>query len=915
MPSGAVHDDHSTETTIMNVVREIATWAKKLSSWQGDALRRIFTSDNLSASDEEEILAMLLVSHNVPDDNTVAPTPLPFSDVAQEAAAPSRRVLLRELHSLSGVNAIVPGQSLKFALDGLTIVYGENGAGKSGYARVLKHACHAREKSEQILPDVTQQKKVTPCAIIEVSVDDEDVALQWKAKSRPSEVLSEIAVFDAHCARVFLDEANEVVYLPYGLDVFGKLAALCKSLKDKIATRLAQIPAALPFAADFKQTTSAGRFVSSLSANSDLNQLTLLSQLDALQIARLEELRRLVAATKGDPPRQRAAQLRRIKSRFDQLANKAKTISEALSSAILLNLKSLKQQADTAAKAAHLASTQAFAKDPIPATGSDPWQNLFDAAKAFSEHAVYPEEEFPVTREGAVCVLCQQPLSDFAAERLQRFKRFVLDDAAKKKADADLSLRKAIEPLSSLACDYLKNDKTLLDELRAHNDNLAASAERFFAAASTRKQALLQAVAAGQWETVPEMPTSVVADLTAAAATLEASAKEFDKADKPDELLKLQVELAELEDRERLGKHADEIRAFVAAKRREANLRDCDRALDTTAITRFGSELMEKAVTEQLTTALGNELEFFDIHSVPLNVRKSGEKGKTKHQLTIQTGARPSGVLSEGEQRVVAIACFLAELSTSPAKSPIVFDDPVSSLDHLFRERVAKRLVTEAKHRQLVVFTHDIVMLLSLEKECAEQRVPVLVHTVRRSAAGPGECPSHASRPWHASSTKERIGILKQMTAPFKKIQEQSTENYQIAAAEFYGKLREAWERAIEEVLLGDVIQRFRAGVETQRLKKVTVETADYAIIEREMGKCSTWLTGHDSAAALGSSFPTPADTEQDIATLETFVKTIRDRNKKAESAADALVEPPQPKVSDQRSVKIIDLAAPTTQA
>ena len=309
-------------------------------------------------------------------------------------------------------------------------------------ARVLKHACHSREKSEPILPDVTQHKRVTPCATIEVSVDDEEIALQWKAKSPPSEILSEIAVFDAHCARVFLDEANEVVYLPYGLDVFKKLAALCESLKNKITSRLAQIASTLPIASDFKQTTSAGCFVSSLTANSDLNQLTLLSQLDARQVAQLEEVRRLVTAAKGDPPGQRAAQLRRVKSRFDQLADKAKTASDALSSAVLLNLKSLRQQADTAARAAHLASTQAFAKDPIPSTGSDPWQKLFDAAKAFSEQAVYTEEEFPVTREGAVCVLCQQPLSDLAAERLQRFKRFVLDDAAQKKADADLAFRR-----------------------------------------------------------------------------------------------------------------------------------------------------------------------------------------------------------------------------------------------------------------------------------------------------------------------------------------------------------------------------------------------------------------------------------------------------------------------------------------
>ncbi len=50
-----------------------------------------------------------------------------------------------------------------------------------------------------------------------------------------------------------------------------------------------------------------------------------------------------------------------------------------------------------------------------------------------------------------------------------------------------------------------------------------------------------------------------------------------------------------------------------------------------------------------------------------------------------RSAAEPVGkVLSEGEHRCVALAAFLAELSTIDAQSAIVFDDPVSSLDHQF---------------------------------------------------------------------------------------------------------------------------------------------------------------------------------------------------------------------------------------
>lgn len=51
------------------------------------------------------------------------------------------------------VNQLAPDQTLSFAAKGITVVYGDNGAGKSGYARLLKRACRARH-SEVILPNV-----------------------------------------------------------------------------------------------------------------------------------------------------------------------------------------------------------------------------------------------------------------------------------------------------------------------------------------------------------------------------------------------------------------------------------------------------------------------------------------------------------------------------------------------------------------------------------------------------------------------------------------------------------------------------------------------------------------------------------------------------------------------------------------
>jgi hypothetical protein len=52
-----------------------------------------------------------------------------------------------------GVNALAEGQTLRFG-PSMTVVYGDNGAGKTGCIRILKNACRARGR-ERILGNVT----------------------------------------------------------------------------------------------------------------------------------------------------------------------------------------------------------------------------------------------------------------------------------------------------------------------------------------------------------------------------------------------------------------------------------------------------------------------------------------------------------------------------------------------------------------------------------------------------------------------------------------------------------------------------------------------------------------------------------------------------------------------------------------
>src|SRR5437016_13105984 len=96
--------------------------------------------------------------------------------------------------------------------------------------------------------------------------------------------------------------------------------------------------------------------------------------------------------------------------------------------------------------------------------------------------------------------------------------------------------------------------------------------------------------------------------------------------------------------------------------------------------------------------------------------KEGGPYGSPQYQVRLfaKPDAKVQDILSEGEKTCVGLAAFLTELATAGHQSALVFDDPVTSLDHRWRPQVAQRLVEEAAHRQIIVFTHDLIFVNDL---------------------------------------------------------------------------------------------------------------------------------------------------------------------------------------------------------
>src|SRR5207253_153052 len=111
--------------------------------------------------------------------------------------------------------------------------------------------------------------------------------------------------------------------------------------------------------------------------------------------------------------------------------------------------------------------------------------------------------------------------------------------------------------------------------------------------------------------------------------------------------------------------------------------------------------------------------------------------------------------------------------------------------------------------------------------------------------------------PWIAMRVSERIGSLRKRWQAAEKINRTvGAESYEKEAEQIYAFLREAWEQAVSEILLNDVVERYRHSIETQKVRFLyDITEDDCKTVDDAMTECSRWMRGHDHAPADGTPF------------------------------------------------------------
>jgi len=854
------------------VVDRIRAWAMQLDYWERMALEIAATGKELIEADYQT-----LVDYYMQDAGLVQMPMRPKVEFAPPVAADTRTgYKLERLFNLRNVNALPVGQELRFGPQ-LTLVYGINGAGKTGYARPLGCAAFARGIHD-VLPDATTppDPRLVPQADMEVLRDGVRKIVTW-TRGKPCRELQGFYVFDSTSSPVHLTRSNPLSISPCGLSLLTRLADITDEVRLRFRAVLEKQDKAVDFGPLFPGASRVATHISTLSENTDLSELQKLAALTPEENSRIVQLHNEVLQLKAQDVPKRVASLRQgsrdLRSLLSHLdASELAVGAEAVSvvERLVTNVRRTRQDAESS-------GAEQFKSSFFAEVGTEAWRQFVAAAKSLAEAEGKRGAGYPVRDDR--CLLCRQTLSDEAIDLIQRLWGFLASDSTSQFELAQRACKSKIRELERINIGYFAEDSGTRRLLIDLAPDVATAVGKQIAVYSERRSELISALEGGTLGPATELAPSNAEKITAIIKSRELEAEMLEGENASSNLNGLENELRELRHRKMLADQLPAIEAYVEVKRWVDKGR---RALGSTRnITTKHNELFQELVTERF-------IELFDSNLARLNrnlqiaVDMRGHKGETVRQIVLCRDAFPTAcpienILSEGEKQAVALADFLTEATLDEGCTGMIFDDPVCSFDLGARKNVAIQLAELARTRQVIVFTHDLAFLYDLKTQAKELSVGTVTHWIERGPDGtPGvvfldNSPACERDYKSAQLARERYAKARSASSP---------QERQWLLSQGFGALRTSYEAFVIFELFEGVVERFEERISFGRLAQVSLDPEIVNEVITKMEALSRHIDAHLHSDSFAGEKAGPDVLFAEIESFEKLRKRHKERKK-----------------------------------
>jgi len=854
---------------VETVERQIAAWSEDRPSWQRGVLRGLASGARFTRAKLEAIADDLIAGE---DECTASLIEADLSTGASEASA---TITLESIGDIANVNGLIEGETLTFGSGGLTVVYGKNASGKSGYARLIKAVSEALHEEPVHRNVFNEDGDGQRAKIVHLRNGDPETAI-WPESV--DDDLRAIRFYDKACGTKYITRESELTYRPSALTLLDGLIDACGELESIFDQRLeenAEEKGELPNPPEGSDAAVILESLTALTTQQEIDEACHAPEdVDEHRKALSQREARLL---NSDPTTERRS-LDTLADQAEGLVKHIATLEESLSDQTVASAVAARDEAVNLREAAELAFGKAFGDEPLAGVGSETWRVLWEAARRFSAAEAYHEHEFPVTGQIARCVLCHQQLGEDAADRLTRFETFVQNQTEKQAGEAESAfamIRKGLDGLVVKSPEVAED----LVELRDDNPKLGKRAARWLKAAEKRRMAAVARIGGKDEEELPALDTDVRERLATYAKKQRKAAAEIDDAKFKKERATVVTERANFEGRVALSKKKSVIEAEVERLKKREAIAAAKGQTDTGPITRQSSTIMNRSVTADVLARFRTEAQRMELHQVELTA-VGGKKGKFQQRPALadtDTRTPIEQVLSEGEQTALGLAGFFTEAHFDASQSTLVFDDPVTSLDHLRRASVADRIVDFAKQRQVIVFTHDLTFVMDLTKSMDREGMVATERRVERVGnIDPGKVGD--SYPWQAKDVGKRFNALENSLSRIKSERPSwGDEDYAEACGNWAGLLSQTWEQILHLDVVNQVFDMGKFEVRPLKFRILgAITPEDDGEFQESYGRCSLWASRHNKAAETNYSPPEPDQLEEELKRVRAWQKRIK---------------------------------------
>lgn len=724
----------------------------------------------------------------------------------------NKSVTLIKLSDVKWVNKLLSWEELEFSKN-ITVIYWQNGSWKTWYSRILKSLWNSYDIDTSVLWDVFDTATPTSpyCkAIFKKEWDTNESCIEWMWDWKQS---LPIGLFNSSCVDFWLELSRKFTFMPHWFHLFEitkeELMQLLIMLNKEINTVSQEISTTASIMDNLKWKEVKDFFdgIKNLTSKNDIDNFISKTTIE------LDKEKEVLEQQQKDLHK-------------ELISTKNLVIDNELSQLDILKTAIKKYEA-------------VFSKDKwelyvnsciiLPTLETKPRSTILDIAKEkWIEFYESPEFSDFIKKadsyltklwkqEADVCPYCRQELSDNSKDLLISYQKALHNDTQKqidtnKKIVEDFT--KEVESLTEIELSqvYFRKDENWLSIIPSEI-SFIVWLKTSYAINSTNKDFLMGTNFKKAIEIIALAERNLNQDK-------QKNIESLKTIDQKSEDIKKQID--QLDDQILFISKKEDIKEYFDNIKLETKMKWICSHLHGVQLSWNIQKAKNDLISENFKDILKQEWD--DLLCPDIDYKLKIDEWKTAINQSISNN-KLKDILSEWEQKSIALAEFIAELKMSWGNKPIVFDDPVNSLDEERLTRVARKLMNLSKERQVIVFTHNLLLFYAFEQiheQYNKQKLDFeyVFYSVERQN---WKCWKLLKNiPPSKESFKAYITKINKLLNPIPKDiieSELSTKCYEY--------LRSAIELLVEEGLFNRVVKRYKKNVATSNLLNISWNLID----------------------------------------------------------------------------------------